>query len=226
VSGVRLLALDVTGPGAGAALLDGSALTTRTLDAEVRRGRSLVPEIAALLREGGLRPGDLDAIACGVGPGSFTGIRIGVATAAAMAWAAGLRVVDIGSLHGIAANAPPEVRVVLVALNARRGRVFAARFDRDASGSLAPVGGYLHAAPTEVVTGLPRDAFVLGDGREAFPEMLGAYPGTADAPVRPDEIARLAVPRVVAGETRAPDELRPLYLRLSDPELRRGPDAS
>ena len=217
----RLLAIDVTGPGGGAALLLDDSVSVRTIPPEVRRGRSLVPEIAALLAEAGIAPADLDGIACGVGPGSFTGIRIGVATAATLAYAAGLPVLDVGSLHGIAANAPDSAQTVLVALDARRGRIFAARFARHGP-DLILEGEYRNDPPEEVVAGLPNDAWVLGDARGTHGDLLGPFPGSANAPVRPDVIARLARPRFAAGEGKSPEALRPLYLRLSDPEIRFG----
>ena len=215
-----VLAIDVSGPGGGAALLTGAGLTLHLISPDVRRGRSLVPGIAELLRGAGLAVGDVDLIACGVGPGSFTGIRIGVATAASLAYAAGKPVLGVGSLHGIASNAPDSAVHVLVTLNARRGNVFAARFDRR-DGRLELSGEYRNSPPAEAVADLPDGAWVLGDGREAYPELLGGLPGTPEAPVRPDVIARLAAERFAAGKSMRPDQLKPLYLRLSDPELGR-----
>jgi tRNA threonylcarbamoyladenosine biosynthesis protein TsaB len=97
---------------------------------DVRRGRDLVPAVARLLAARGLAPGDLHLVACGVGPGSFTGIRIGIATAATLAFAAGAPVLDVPSLHGVAANAPEAFEHVAVLLDARQGRVFRGRFRR------------------------------------------------------------------------------------------------
>jgi tRNA threonylcarbamoyladenosine biosynthesis protein TsaB len=214
----RVLAIDVTGPGGGAALLTQKGLQEAPIPAEVRRARSLIPSIQELLDGAGLRPGDLDLVACGVGPGSFTGIRIGIATAASLAWAAGLPVLDVGSLHSIATNAPEDKERVLVVLNARRGNVFAALFE---SGP-ALLGEYKNAPPEEVVEGLAGATWVVGDGREAYPEVFAHFPGTADAPVRPGVVATLAAERFARGERKDPAELQPLYLRLSDPEIRRG----
>ena len=194
-----VLGIDTTGPGGGAALLlDRGEILRATVPDEVRRGRTLVPLIAGLLDQAGLRPGDLDLVACGVGPGSFTGIRIGIATAAMLAYAAGIEVVAVGSLHGRAANAPADATEVCVQLDARRGRLYSALFAREGV-DWRLVGEYGHgAAPTD----LPAGTLLLGD---------------RDAPVRPDVIARLGD----QGERISPLGLRPLYMRRSDPELRR-----
>jgi tRNA threonylcarbamoyladenosine biosynthesis protein TsaB len=212
----RVLGIDVSGPAGGAALAGPDGVSVQTIPPAIRRGRDLVPRIERMLSAAGLAPGDLDLIACGVGPGSFTGIRIGIATAATLAYAARVPVLDVGSLHGIACGAPADAERVLVALDARRGHVFAGLFVR---GTLE--GAYRNVEPAALAADLTADTWVLGDARETYPEILGRFPGTADAPVRPDAIARLAAVRFENGERKRPEELRPLYLRLSDPEIRR-----
>lgn len=215
---MTVLGLDVSGPGGGVALLHGGRTAMLSIPPGVRRGRDLVPLTRQLLADAGLAAGDLDGIACGVGPGSFTGIRIAVATAATLGYAAGRPVVDVGSLHGVAAGAPAGAACVLVALDARRGNVFCARFER-ADGELRLSGAYRCCPPGEAVAGLPGDAFVLGDayGRH---DALQAFAGSADYAVRPEVIAVLGSRRLSAGEGRRPEQLKPLYLRLSDPEER------
>ncbi len=215
----RILAVDLTGPGGGAALLLPSGLSLSRLPPGAPRGRLLMPAIEALLDAAGLVPRDLDAVACAVGPGSFTGIRIGIATAATLAYAAGLPTVGVGSLHGIAEGAPAGTREIAVALDARRGHVYGARFLR-AQGPPEARGPYVHAPAEEFAASLAPGTCVLGDARRAYPELLGSFPGDADAPVRPDVIARLGAERFAKGETLPASGLRPLYLRLSDPEIR------
>lgn len=220
----RVLAIDVSGPGGGAALLGPFGIDTEGIPPAVRRGRDLVPVIARLLAGRGLAPRDLHLIACGVGPGSFTGIRIGIATAASLAYAADVPVLGVGSLDGIAANAPGTAQRVVVLLDARQGRVFRGRFRREGV-ALVAEGEYDAPTAEEAAASLPKDAFVLGDARGRYPDLLASFPGAADAPVRPDVIARLAAARFAAGEKKRPEDLRPLYLRLSDPEIRRASPA-
>ncbi len=215
-----VLAIDVSGPGGGAALLGPEGVSTERVPPAVRRGRDLVPAIGRLLAAKGLAPRDLDLVACGVGPGSFTGIRIGIATAAALAYATGKPVLDVGSLDGIAANAPGTAERVVVLLDARQGRVFRGRFRREGT-ALVAEEEYDVVAADEAAAALPEGAFVLGDARGKYPALFSAFPGDALAPVRPDVVALLAAARFAAGEKKRPEELRPLYLRLSDPEIRR-----
>ncbi|MGH7162212.1 MAG: tRNA (adenosine(37)-N6)-threonylcarbamoyltransferase complex dimerization subunit type 1 TsaB, partial [Planctomycetota bacterium] len=148
----RILAVDVSGPRGGAAYLGPEGALLATLEAS--RGRDLIPSIERLLARAGVAAGRLDCVACGVGPGSFTGIRIGVATASALAFALDLPAIGLGSLHGIAENAPPHAGSVLVAIDARRGNVFSGLFRREA-GRLAEAGPYRNAPPAEVARDLP-----------------------------------------------------------------------
>jgi len=216
----RVLAIDVSGPSGGAALLGPEGVMAERIPPAVRRGRDLVPAIARLLAAGGLTPTDLDLVACGIGPGSFTGIRIGIATAATLAYAAGAPVLGVSSLAGIAANAPAAATRVVVLLDARQGRVFRGRFRREEPGLVAEFEDDLPTAE-DAAAALAPGTFVLGDARTKYPALFGAFPGEPDAPPRPDAVARLAAARFARGERGRPEELRPLYLRLSDPEIRR-----
>ncbi len=215
----RILALDLTGPGGGAALLLPSGLSLSRLPPGAPRGRLLMPAVEALLGDAAIAPRELDAIACAVGPGSFTGIRIGIATAATIAYAAGRPAVAVGSLHGIAAGAPAGARRIAVAVDARRGRIFGAQFER--TGDRVELrGAYLHAPAEEFAAMLPRDTHLLGDALRAYPRLFAGLDGDGDALVQPDAVARIGADLFARGEAMAAADLRPLYLRLSDPEIR------
>jgi tRNA threonylcarbamoyladenosine biosynthesis protein TsaB len=168
----------------------------------------------------GLAFSDLDAVACGVGPGSFTGIRIAVACAATLAFAAGKPAIAVGSLQAIAENAPPEAPLVLVALVARRGSLFAAMFRREERG-LVPFGDVRTAPPGEVAARLPPRTFVLGEAWDRHRDLFRDHAGSAHAPPRPDAVARLAAERFLLGERPDPRALRPIYLRPPEPEVLR-----
>jgi tRNA threonylcarbamoyladenosine biosynthesis protein TsaB len=218
VTAPRILAIDVSGPGGGAALLGPSGLLVDLVPPAVRRGRDLVPAVRRLLALARMEARELDLVACGVGPGSFTGIRIGIATAAGLAYAAGRPVLGLSSLAGIAANAPGTAERVAVLLDARQGRVFRGRFVREGE-ALVAAGDDDCPLFRASLEALEPGTVVLGDARAKHEELL-AFPGAADAPVRPDVLARLAAARFAAGERMAPEELRPIYLRASDPEIR------
>ncbi len=134
--GVQLLAFDTATPATSVALLraDGEALTRRHEPAPGERPghvAELLPLALALLDEAGTTLAQLDRLAVGVGPGTFTGLRIGVATARALAQAHRLPLVGVSTLRALAAAADDAAAgdgapVVLAVLDARRGEAFAA----------------------------------------------------------------------------------------------------
>jgi len=215
-----ILAIDVTGPGGGAALAHAGRIDLGLIPPAVARGRDLVPQVETLLARAGIALGDLGAIACAVGPGSFTGIRIGIATAATLAYAADLPVLAIGSLHGIATGAPDDADAVAVVLDARREHVYAARFARR-DGVLEPLGAERHVPAAAFAGELDPETFVIGDGRTAYPALFARFPGSDAPTVRPGAIARFGERALAEGRALRPRDLHPLYLRLSDPEIRR-----
>jgi tRNA threonylcarbamoyl adenosine modification protein YeaZ len=128
---VLVLALDTATPASTAALVEVTAdrligvAERRTVDPRAH-GEKLAPEISATLAEAGVRPGDLGAIVAGLGPGPFTGLRVGLATAASMAQALGIPTYGVCSLDGIGRAAGPGR--VLVATDARRREVYFATY--------------------------------------------------------------------------------------------------
>ncbi len=136
--GVKILAFDTATPATSVALApgDGRMLTRRHDPAAGERPghqARLLGYAVELLEEAGIGFGDLDRLAVGVGPGTFTGLRIGVATARALAQAHALDLVGISTLHALAvnsaqhaANAAEQAAVVLPVIDARRGEAFAA----------------------------------------------------------------------------------------------------
>ena len=192
---MRLLCLDTSTASVTVALVDdGAVVRTRDEDGFNRHGELLAPAVRTVLA--GER---FDAVAVGLGPGPFTGLRAGIATAAALADAAGVGVYGACSLDLLAA---PDVVVVQ---DARRKEVYWAAYD----GSGSRTDGPLVAAPADVPLAGRR---VVGAGAALWPAVFGA-----DIDARLPEAAALwslVADRVTSG---APsDALTPLYLRRPD----------
>jgi len=197
----------------------------------------LLPMIADLLARAGTGWESVDRIAVGVGPGTFTGLRIGIATARALAWARELPLVGISSLEALAAGATfpcadsgavraadsDGVRVVLAAIDARRGEVFAAAW-RGPHRELDPRA--LRPEALAVVVGPLVDAdgvspLAIGDGALRFREQLEA--AGAEVPPQESRLHRISAInhcRLATGLPAAsPTEVEPAYLRAPDAEI-------
>lgn len=132
---MKILALETTERIGSLAIHDGDkVLAEKTLDADQRTAQSLAPGVKKLFAQVGWKVGDLDLVAVTVGPGSFTGLRIGVTTAKTLAYAAGAQVLGLDTLEVIAAQTPAELGRVAVAIDAQRGEVVAGTFTRREDG--------------------------------------------------------------------------------------------
>jgi tRNA threonylcarbamoyladenosine biosynthesis protein TsaB len=158
---VRILAIETSeGPGS-VAVADGPNLLAHSdLRGPQRTAQALVPEAKALLDRVGWRPDGLKLVAVGIGPGSFTGLRIGVTMARTLAYAAGAEILGIDTLETLAAGVPEELAEVAVAVDAQRGEAVACTFRRDEGGWMRP-SELRHRLPmAEWLDGLP-DAAAL-----------------------------------------------------------------
>jgi tRNA threonylcarbamoyladenosine biosynthesis protein TsaB len=142
---VKLLGLDTATSTAGIAIVEGDRVLAEARHDTAGRGADLLVAIDRLCRDAGVPPTELDAIAIGAGPGSFTGLRIGMATAKGIAFATGRPLWAVSSLAALADDAvrelagdprTAEAAVICAALDARRGEVFAGCFR--AGAALAP----------------------------------------------------------------------------------------
>jgi tRNA threonylcarbamoyladenosine biosynthesis protein TsaB len=115
------------------ALRSGKVFADKT-DASQKHGRDLIPRIALILASGGVNTRELDLIGVGLGPGSYTGLRVGVTAAKTFAYATGAAIVGFDSLEAIAWNAPDSALRVSVIADAQRGDVYSADFSRAAPG--------------------------------------------------------------------------------------------
>ena len=227
----HVLALDTSTPRTALALLvrDGRVLR-RSLEGslEARHGRILIPEIQALLREGGVATRELEAIAVGLGPGSFTGLRIGLVAVKTLALAAGADVLPLDSMALIAANAGSTVEHVAVIVDAQRGGVCVTEFTRGTNGSLQREGATRIAGPEELARTLPADTCVLGPAAarvRLLRDDLGAADSTLDLP-GDDALAQAARRAWCSGPRGDIWTLEPCYVRAAAAEEKAAAQAS
>ncbi len=219
---MRILAVETTESlGSLAAMQDGNLLLERELDAAKRTAQSLAPALKSLLAEVGWRPEEVGLVAVTTGPGSFTGLRVGVATAKAFAWAAGADIFGVDTLEVVANATPAGVDLVSVAVDAQRGDVVAATFRREADGWLCATGSAQLMPAADWLGGLAATVAVSGPALARYldtvPQRLNALPrGCWRA--RAALVARTAARRYAAGERCDLWALAPRYSRPSAAE--------
>ena len=164
---MQLLAIETTAKNGTLAAADDDRIIRATqLNPDQRSAQSLAPGIAALLAAVGWRPRDVHLVAVAVGPGSFTGLRVGVATAKVFAYTVGADVIGVNALEAIALAAPEDVQRVETVIDAQRGDVVAQGFERDAVQVWRPVGGSRVVSHAAWIESLPAGSVVSGPGLE------------------------------------------------------------
>lgn len=204
------------------ALLNGGELVQeRSLSQEGRRhARTLVDELQQMLADAGVSPQSCEVVAVSRGPGSFTGLRVGVVCAKAWAYAAGCQVVGVDTLEAIAGNAPPDIEEVDVIADAQRGDVYHGRYSRTVNGSWVRRGDIGIVSREEWMSRVARDCVVTGPAAQIcklLPGRVRLLPEQNWFP-RAAEVARIGRQRAIAGAADDAWRLEPLYLRRSAAE--------
>ena len=190
-----VLAFDTATDVATTALLrDGALLGERR-----SRAARVLADADALVRDAGASPRELDALVVGTGPGSFTGVRIGLATARGLALALGVPVAGVSTLAALAAGAPGAVPVI----DARRGEVFTL------------VGGEPACVPPQEVAVAAGTTYV-GDGAVRYREVFEAGGGLVPSPQSDVHVPRAKLHASLAREYGDPAAIEPIYLRVPD----------
>jgi tRNA threonylcarbamoyladenosine biosynthesis protein TsaB len=189
-----ILAFDTATDVATSALVsDGEVLGERT-----SRAVTVLEDVDALLRQAGAHTRELEGVAVGIGPGSFTGVRIGLATARGLALALGVPVAGVSTLDALAAGAPGAVPVI----DARRGEVFVLR-------------GEPRVLPPDQLQ-LPSGTVCVGSGAVRYRSVLEAAGG--EVPPDQDErhIPRARFHAQLAHDFGPAEAVEPMYLRVPD----------
>ncbi|MDP8957948.1 MAG: tRNA (adenosine(37)-N6)-threonylcarbamoyltransferase complex dimerization subunit type 1 TsaB [Actinomycetota bacterium] len=222
---MRLLAIETSSPASSVALGDGRRLVAGAERVD-RRGPEgfLVPALDFCFDQAGWKPDDVEAVVVDVGPGLFTGIRVGLATAQGIAAAVGAPLVPATSVDALAIRAATGRRRIWAVMDVRRGEMAVASYHpvpggvvKDGSPELVTPDGFRALLESD-----PEEALVVGDW-EAFGEPMfrGLQRVRMGGPRHPpaEALLELVVQRVEREEFPLPEEVRPLYLREPDAHI-------
>jgi tRNA threonylcarbamoyladenosine biosynthesis protein TsaB len=191
-----------------------------------RHVEALVPAIDFTCQQAGVALEDLAAVAVDCGPGLFSGLRVGVTTAKTLAQALRIPVIGVSSLDLLAFTVRHSTRLIVPAVDARRGELFYA-FYRQVPGGVQCLSGYHVGKPSDLASELQargEDVLLVGDGALRYTEELedgvqGEVAGPPNVYPSAAALVSLAHPRALREEFVAASELEPLYLRKTDAEL-------
>lgn len=217
-----LLAIDTSTAFAGVALVrDATTLAELNWQVGQRHGSDLLPRVAWMLRGAGVAPVDLTGVAVALGPGSFNGIRVAVATAKSLAIGLRVPLVGVPTLDAIAWGYALVDAEIWAVVEAGRGQLYAARYQGPAvsTATWAPRDGYLLLSPAELGGRVERMALIVGEFRPETAAALAADLGprvrfaSVAAPRRAVWLAELAMARAAAGQYDDAARIEPLYLQ-------------
>jgi tRNA threonylcarbamoyladenosine biosynthesis protein TsaB len=219
-TGPRLLILETSGRSGQVAVAHGpDLLAVRRIEEARRQARDLAPAAAELLAGQGWRPGDVQAVFVSRGPGSYTGLRVGIMSAKAFAYATGCPVLAVDTFAAVASQVPPPMGRVDVLADAQQDKVYAQPFAREE--------GWRPLAPLAIVrfadwlAGRDPDATVTGPGLLRWAAQLPDGVATVEPALWEPQAAsllRLGLARYQTGERDDLWSLEPLYLRPSSAE--------
>lgn len=218
---LRLLAIETATEACSVALYQDGDVQERFEIAPRRHAALVLPWVEALLADAGIAPAQLDAIAFGRGPGSFTGLRIAAGVTQGLAFAVDIPVVPVSTLVALAygAHVASGKTNILAALDARMKEVYwgAYRFDDSTHATL--VGEEYVRAPDAVPLPGNGEWFGAGSGWQSYGDILSARCGVPETDCLPDwlphaaDMAQLAAGLYLAGEAIPPEQAAPVYLR-------------
>jgi tRNA threonylcarbamoyladenosine biosynthesis protein TsaB len=219
---MKLLAVDTTSHSGSVAILDGDELQGLIgILATPRHAERLLPTIDILLKELELSLDAIDAFAVAAGPGSFTGLRIGISTVEGLAYSTGRPVVGVSALEAIAHHFRYRSGLVASFMDARRGEIFGAlhRVDEDI---IEAVIESVCEKPETFLKRLPSEpVLVAGSGARSYRQLLETFPGVQ--PADPgffiaEDVGRIGLRLIREGKTSPLGKLEAIYLRPSDAE--------
>ena len=224
---MRLLAIETATMLGGVAVLDDETLVAETrMNIKVAHSERIVAEMHGALGSAGLGIEDIDVFALSIGPGSFTGLRVGLSTIKGLAYATGRRVVAVPTLEALAWNVPFSRHPVCPVLDARKKEVYAGIFRWSGDGFIRDLCEQA-VRMVDLLAGIKEPTIFLGEGallyREAILSAIGdmaVFAQPQDMVPSPSNVAFLGMGRAKRGEFEDPVSLVPAYLRKSEAETK------
>jgi len=224
---VIVVGIETSTPQTSVAIGTQNEIVARVSVAGRARQESVTPLLHELLHRSGLTLSQVGGVAVGVGPGLFTGLRVGVETAKTLAQVTGMPIVGITSLDALAYSVRHTPRRIAAVIDARRGEVYSALY-RAVPGGVMRERGYQVHAPDRLAAELqamPDEVMAVGNGamlyRHVLEEIGSRIEFASSMAAHPDAAAlvELAVPRFLREVHDRPFDVVPLYLRRSDAEI-------
>jgi tRNA threonylcarbamoyladenosine biosynthesis protein TsaB len=220
----RAIAIETSSrAGSIAAVRDGTVVAEELFEPGLQHAAMIVPIIDRLCRAQGWSPDEIEELYVSAGPGSFTGLRIGVTLAKTLALATGVKLVAVPTVRVLVENAPDDARQVIIVLDAKREQIFTARFERGPDAWIQRESAQLDSL-TDMLARSPRRVHLLGEGIPYHEKFILKH--DVDVIVTPPElwrprasvVAQLGAAMARAGEFVDPDRFTPIYIRRPEAE--------
>jgi tRNA threonylcarbamoyladenosine biosynthesis protein TsaB len=227
---MKVLGVDTATAGGGVGIIDDErVLAEYTFEAGDTPSAGLIPAIQAVLDQAGIDLAAIDAIAVSLGPGSFTGVRVGLSAVKGLSLAGGMPVLGVPTLDALASQLSRTSHLICPLIDARKGEVYAALYKQGEGGGLERLTPYQVLSPHALLAQISlQETIFLGDGVEVYQELIKGQLGERSffAPaelsfLKGQTVAALGLERIKGGERDDVASLVPLYVRPSEAELKR-----
>lgn len=216
------LAIETSGPLGSVALFEsGSVLAEQSLELGVQHGQSLVPTIRQLLNSRGQTPRNLKLVAVSIGPGSYTGLRVGVVCAKTLAYVANCQLAAVDTLQAVACNSPADATMVEVICDAQRGDLFSGKYQSDSSGVWRPQDEIRQISAADWARQVKSTDTLSGPGLDKFAHLVEGRCHVLPSDFRRPQavwVGRLGIEKQKLGHLANLWSVEPLYLRRSSAE--------
>jgi tRNA threonylcarbamoyladenosine biosynthesis protein TsaB len=225
---MKILGVDTSTSCCSIGFVDGESIVAEyLLDVPTTHSERLLNSIEHVFEQAGCALGELDGWAVSLGPGSFTGLRIGISTIKGLAFATAKPVAGIPTLDALASNVSPTPYLICPILDARKGEVYTSFYQYDEKGLLRRLSDYQALRPEDLAKRIERKTIFLGSGvktygerlQKAVPALASFVPASLNLP-RGSSVARLGWERFRRNEALDLSTFTPIYVRASEAEIR------